>query len=727
MFKNRISFTLLSFLLFVLLWSTIFMVHPVWSSSFESESSEIVIILLRKKFTLNQKSRLPIMILNFSGQDLWLKEINVKDVSGKSILKVHKNRELKDISKILDKDEFLYFIKKDRSILKGKFNSEKIKSHDYLRRNICFESLTLNPIDILFESNKKLVGSIETKYQDSSNEVLLKTIRIRIPIWNGLPSIQEWKPGDGHMHSIFSDGYLPIGDLALSAEEAGLKWGIITDHGQLLNEKKWFDISENINEINLLNDNFTMLQGEELSTYNPNNNQSIPYLNPPYDAHYLAYNLNDYIPNYLEDSLYYFDQTRQNIINAVKGLPVPWLSQNPNYDGYGFIAHPFSLYYPWYENNWPDSEIDPTGFSGIEIFNHGQKIADSRLIQKWVNLLDADLTKTLHNKDFISIIANSDSHYGLTLGDHVTYLHLPKLMDRNQETILSALEKGKAVASGDGSFVGFTLNGQNIGEVVNLENNKPIIINIKARAVNGHTLKEIRFISNYEKSKSYKYHAAGVDKVFSISPPTFKGSSKYPYPINSCYYRVESDFIDNYGRKATVYTNPIFVRIGSSTPIDTEPKGNCWRWIVDDSTKPVSAFTDIDASYAQSNQGDLIESSIWLNRDGAQGFINFELQAYDGNGNFISTFAGRTISNNEFYGWQKINISGLAPAGTASVKASIYAFQFQGIIDLDNFILQNYDLDHVSSGNMEENTYPLIFDQRFVPASNELVPCYSER
>ncbi len=135
-------------------------------------------------------------------------------------------------------------------------------------------------------------------------------------------------PGNLHIHSTYSDGTGTIPEIASAAKAAGVSYIIITDHYTLkgLPEEGIYD-------------GVAVLVGMEFNKKN---------------CHYLAMGLSETLPSNEEQP--------QELINAVKAK-----------GALGFIAHPFEkgspyidggISFPW--NRWP-----VTGFTGIEIWNHG--------------------------------------------------------------------------------------------------------------------------------------------------------------------------------------------------------------------------------------------------------------------------------------------------------------------------------------------------------------------
>jgi DNA polymerase (family 10) len=130
----------------------------------------------------------------------------------------------------------------------------------------------------LFEGNRRIAGATEEEVykkldlafvppelrEDRGEVALAKTKRL--PKLVALSDIR----GDLHVHSKWSDGTLPIADMAAAARERGYAYMAITDHSQRVTIAHGLDparLSQQIDEIDRLNDGldrFTVLKGVEV-------------------------------------------------------------------------------------------------------------------------------------------------------------------------------------------------------------------------------------------------------------------------------------------------------------------------------------------------------------------------------------------------------------------------------------------------------------------------------
>jgi len=130
----------------------------------------------------------------------------------------------------------------------------------------------------LFEGRRRIAGATEEEVyaklglafvppelrEDRGEIALAKT--------NRLPKLVELFDlrGDLHVHSNWSDGTLPIAEMAAAARERGYAYMAITDHSQHLTVAHGLDparFSRQIDEVARLNDRldgFTVLQGAEV-------------------------------------------------------------------------------------------------------------------------------------------------------------------------------------------------------------------------------------------------------------------------------------------------------------------------------------------------------------------------------------------------------------------------------------------------------------------------------
>lgn len=130
-----------------------------------------------------------------------------------------------------------------------------------------------------------------------------------------------------HIHTIYSDGQLPVEAIAKIANRQNLDFLILTDHNTL---KPKADHKEGWYRRTLV------LAGDEISTQS---------------GHYVALNIHEEIPSRKDP---------QWTINEVAGQ-----------GGLGFIAHPF-----WRSSQWKNLQVH--GFTGLEIYNAAEDVSQHR-------------------------------------------------------------------------------------------------------------------------------------------------------------------------------------------------------------------------------------------------------------------------------------------------------------------------------------------------------------
>jgi hypothetical protein len=189
-------------------------------------------------------------------------------------------------------------------------------------------------------------------------------------------SLDDWYPGDGHIHSSRGEGSRTISKLAKTAKDKGLSWIIITDHdSDFLNREKhrkgpfqgWKE-SEALCQKAQAEVGILVMCGEEVGG-DVTKKESF--------GHYLAYNIGGHI------EIDYRVEGAQDIIDKV--------NQANNGRGFGFIAHPYwtrpwwaVLYWPWDYGYWKDWDV--TGYTGIEMLSHAYTDWDATY-SKWIELL----------------------------------------------------------------------------------------------------------------------------------------------------------------------------------------------------------------------------------------------------------------------------------------------------------------------------------------------------
>jgi hypothetical protein len=181
-------------------------------------------------------------------------------------------------------------------------------------------------------------------------------------------SLDNWYPGEPHVHSTYSDGAIGIVRIAKVAKQRGLKWVIVTDHDVDLRDpgkqkgkdpssvwqtaqKECKAIEKEMAEKGMP---VLIIYGEELGWYINNRDRITCF------GHYLAYDIPGHIhidyEKYKSKNIPY----NQDIIDAVKEV-----------GGFGFIAHPYSITVP--TRNYSDwDDWNAIGYTGIEMMSHAR-------------------------------------------------------------------------------------------------------------------------------------------------------------------------------------------------------------------------------------------------------------------------------------------------------------------------------------------------------------------
>ncbi|MCE5193762.1 MAG: hypothetical protein ABFD13_06450 [Candidatus Cryosericum sp.] len=249
-----------------------------------------------------------------------------------------------------------------------------------------------------------------------------------------LPSQWGWYPGDGHLHTTWSDGGWPIGANVSTANDRGLKWTISTDHaGDFAHSplQPRLEASESTNYGAYCTSaqttyGITVCPGEELAT-----------LEEPGGSHLLAYKNSTYAASY--------DVSKQVLINRANSAA-----------GFGIIAHPYNFSFNW--SDWSNGSY--TGFRGIELISCGS-IVNAAQLGDWDTYLGVHLSATMQdpNHRFCVGLAGSDYHGQIYLPDYLgtnmTYIYTGSSSPPGsyRPSVYTALENGRASASSDGSLL----------------------------------------------------------------------------------------------------------------------------------------------------------------------------------------------------------------------------------------------------------------------------------
>lgn len=380
--------------------------------------------------------------------------------------------------------------------LKEKIQKETIRTDitldlSELKKNLRIgDSINLE-VDANFQLNKKQVSKnryVSVEYQSS------------------LPSLPNWHPGDGHMHTNWSDGKDHPQVMAAEAKWKGLSWVAITDHDYDLAlrggslawsaEKTECEAAEALLGI-------PVMLGEELGFYR---------------GHYLAYN----IPTYLNWTFRILWVSNQQIIDEVNDV-----------GGFGIIAHPHAKgrILPW--KDWT-----VTGYTGLEVMNYG-KPPPHQTSARW----DENILK---RSSWVGT-GNSDAHSYIDVGKSRTYCYIEG--SPTHESIYGALKKGRCVAT-NGPLVAFQIGDHKIGGTAKIPRGQSVKLNFSwASTAEFGNLKKIWVI----------YNDRIIDRI-PLDSPT--GTLSKSYSVSEPgYFRIFAKSINASHKSFYAYTNPIWVEL----------------------------------------------------------------------------------------------------------------------------------------------------------------------
>ena len=344
---------------------------------------------------------------------------------------------------------------------------------------------------------------------------------------NSLPTRTGWYPGDGHIHTTWSDGDSTVQQRRDQSNSKGLKWIIITDHaGDSLHSplQPRFEESEfaayRLDCANAQNTypNITVCPGEELATVEINGSHLLCYANSSYVASY---------------------GSNQELINRTNSS-----------GGFGIIAHPYNPFFLWFD--W--TVVD---FKGLEIISN-QLDYSQNAINKWDELLTNSLQGII-NGTYPKIIgmANSDVHNSFAdpWCSNMNYIYTgsPNPPGADRSAVYNNLKAGRVSASSDGSLAVFSLNNYAPGSIVNVSpyyDNVSITVSGKCFSTKAtHT--EIKIKSNN-----------GLEVLTDSLDITDFSKTYYLTANYDSYYRVEVIFKDSSGNPTSYcFVSPIYVNL----------------------------------------------------------------------------------------------------------------------------------------------------------------------
>ena len=362
------------------------------------------------------------------------------------------------------------------------------------------------------------------------------------------PKMEDWYCGDTHQHTNYTENIVEIGAPIYATKAAnnalGLDWMIVTDHSFDLWQEKW-DVSTTDCESHS-DDLFRVLQGEEVSCYLPGTDQ-----NPgEYQYNHLLVYGADFIPGGEWEDGTGSDYTPAEAIAIAQGQ-----------GGVTYLAHP--IWGDQFRDSWRNEDYS-LPFTGLQIWNYATgKSEPTHLtdgIAKWSELL-------LSGRH-VYVEGGTDAHgdFNSIAGNVKTYVYAAGYSQDSlppRSHILNALRNGHSVMT-DGPLVIFDINGEVIGNSLNLTKGKTATLRIQWNStpefgyLTNITVKSGVINATNETSTTYYLDMMGTDNL----------SDEYEIPIapnKSCYYRIEAVSETAGGETHACFTNPSWVAVVHDT------------------------------------------------------------------------------------------------------------------------------------------------------------------
>jgi len=346
-----------------------------------------------------------------------------------------------------------------------------------------------------------------------------------------LPSQWGWYPGDGHIHSTWSDGGWPIGTNASTANYRGLKWIISTDHAgdtahspsqARLEASEWTSYGSNCTSAQTTS-GITVCPGEELATQEGSGG-----------SHLLSYKNSTYAASYV---------SKQGLINNSNSA-----------GGFGIIAHPYNSQFLW--DDWHDGPY--TGFRGIELISCGS-VVNAAQIGDWDSYLRGHLSATMQdpNHRFCIGIAGSDYHgWPDYLGTNMTYVYTGSSTPPGiyRSSVYSALENGRVCASSNGSLLvhKITTGGVYLPGYY-MQKSAAGYINVNVYAASSVSVPS----GGYAKVEIIT--SAGTIVTDYVMGQTIVNKDYTIYVSGDTYVRVQVTFFYDYSASSSCFTSPTFI------------------------------------------------------------------------------------------------------------------------------------------------------------------------
>lgn len=333
-----------------------------------------------------------------------------------------------------------------------------------------------------------------------------------------LPSRTGWYAGDGHIHSAWSPDTIgvSIDGRASSAVSKGLKWIVITDHQDGINDL-WLTYVSQCNTAQT-NRGIPVLPGLEVTA-----------LEADSGADALGYALSETNSNLPVNK----SMTPQALLTAIN-------NHNPS-TSYPIIAHPYG------EPDW--DTWTATGFRGIELFSAEVETPNPSTVSQWFSLLRSGLADTMNNGRFVVAMGNSDAHNLWGPGDNgMTWAYIPNYSSSNRTAVWDAIRAGRLSATGTGNLGCFSLNNLSQGSIVNTTPGSSLTFKLVQQPETGDTCTQIVIYDQYQTA------------IQLFANPSTETTWTTPAPPSDGFYIAKFVF-DSLGIQYEVWANPIFVNV----------------------------------------------------------------------------------------------------------------------------------------------------------------------
>jgi hypothetical protein len=380
-----------------------------------------------------------------------------------------------------------------------------------------------------------------------------------------LPNGGMWHPGDGHVHTSgqisgiisqpddltsyplaarenygFSDATdaASVLDRRDQANSKGLQWIVMTDHAGdngggdhmsqpafqgRLEAEEWSIYQAACSRATTgYYPTVTVCPGEELAT------KEIPEWWVLPTGHLLSYANSSYAASY-------GNGTCQSLINNAV-----------NAGGYGIIAHPYHLSFPW--SDW---NVSP--WRGLEVISNqsGYSLGAVSTWDQWLlSSLNTEIAGTVRRV----AMANSDVHTSSSAswGTNMNYIYTGSYSapGTSMLTVWDAIEQGSLTASSDGSFAASTVNGVYPGYTATVARNSTVSVFVTGTPVStAYTTARVRVLRN-----GYVESTQDVP----LSGGNFTRTGSLAVPADG-YVRVEIWYGVGTSWSGFCFVNPVFI------------------------------------------------------------------------------------------------------------------------------------------------------------------------